>query len=641
MDNQNPKPFETTAFELLNLDVLHSYECSFGEVDVPTVKEVILKHVDVLLFEIENKMLVFMTYTKVAEKSLSFISHGQRVDVQIIDLQWSAEKKANHFMNHAIDQNDSILRVTDGLYFLPFESFYTIAKKDEKSKIYPLFRYQIHTISEKVYIVFKIMLYSQIYANLKIAMEEERVLKGSNLDQLIVPLFNYRTNFLSYEGLGDASELTDLSYFEQFAAQDAANGDIVKLKHLDGNQTLVAPAVNFNIISKLQFTTFVQEKIYLLLKLRKGIGSSEFMKKTGISFDVSTFKPYVLPTFPNQMLKFELQVRPEDMQLSDWIFICNKSDIEVGGKLAKDLSSTIRHSLKLENLKPPKAYTVSLKENQTIESSLLEGLQNKLTNEVSFVAVLVNKEKPSLAEIERYLIEHGKRYIIFELPSLVYQKSYFQTVIDSFFIGIARQYEAKLSCFKSKVLASFSHIKRNGESEYLFTTTLKIDNDKLDLTRSARLLNEPSVLTNTLKSEAHEDGLAFHFMCTETKNTIRTSGMGNEIFVLVSESNFSIFPNIAINSHYADTLLNFQNYRNVVSQERFFASKEIEKAYERSFVYSKLDEQNMLIMDYAQSFRLNFVDGLSELHLPAIKYLFLLIKSIRCDFAYFFKSDRN
>lgn len=637
MDNPKQKVFESTAFEILDHNLLNCYDCDFEQSGADKLKENIAKHIDVLFFVKENNRLVFFTNKKIEEPSISFMSHGEKIEVVLTDLQWPADKKLRIFMMYAMNQNENILKVSKELYFLPFEGFYTIMKKDEKNKIYPFFTYEIFSLETKVLIVFKIILYSQIYPNLKRAIEEEHISKTNTLNQLIVPLFNYKVNFLVFENEATADEVTDLSYFEQFVVQENNTSNFVRLRHLDDNETLVAPAVNFNLLNRLEFSTFIQEKIYMLLKLRKVIGGSDFMKKSGLRFDNTTFKPDLLASRLKSMLKFELHVRPDDAKLSDWIFMCNKADMEMGGKLVKDISMTIKNVFKLENFKPPKAYSVSLKEDQTLESSFLEGLQNKLTDEVSLVVILINIENPRIEEVEQYLINNNKKYIIFEAPLLVSQQNYFQSKVDNLYVGLASKYEGRLSRIAAKLRVSFSVLKETYSGKYLYTTKLHIDDGKLDISREIVKVVESSDLQHALTNRLDNDFLSFHFFITATESTFKTNGVGNQIFVIVSESNFSIFPNVAINSYYADTLLNFQNYRNLVTQERFFADKNEEECFERCFVYSKLDRYNMVIMDYLKSYRLSFVDGLSETHLPIIEGLFLLIKSIRGDFAYFFK----
>jgi len=261
MDSQKPKSFESTAFEILNHENLQCYCCDFQIAGLEHTKELLSKHIDMLFTVEDNKKLVFMANKDIINTSISFVFHGQKVDLIIEKLNWSVEKRMNLFMNYAIDQNESILKVKDGLYFMPFESFYTITRKDKKNKIYPFFNFEIIALEDRVIVAFKFVLYSQIYENLETAMKEEQVSKSENLAHIIIPLFNYESNFLTFEGLGNKDELSKSDYFEQLKVNLSENNVIVKLSHFDNKSVVTVPAKDFNMLTKLEYSSFIKEKI--------------------------------------------------------------------------------------------------------------------------------------------------------------------------------------------------------------------------------------------------------------------------------------------------------------------------------------------------------------------------------------------
>lgn len=182
MDLQKTKLFESLAFEVTEYQNVYSYNVVGDKLSVNEIRDAVIKQIEVILYDSRASQLIVLTDQPIKNKTIQYTINGQSFTIVFDDIYMSWKSKLELLFNHAIEFSESIIRVSDKLYFIATETFLSHIRKDEKSKIYPFFKFEILEVENKVLIIIQLMLYSQNYPNLMKALEEDYLHKASTLD---------------------------------------------------------------------------------------------------------------------------------------------------------------------------------------------------------------------------------------------------------------------------------------------------------------------------------------------------------------------------------------------------------------------------------------------------------------------------
>lgn len=631
-----PNHFETTAFQITDFPNIFLYSLFNDKLSVDQLKDIANKLPDVLLVDAGTHSLKVLTTTPININASSCTVNGQVFNINFEEVHAPLRTKLELLFSHAIEFSENIVRVSDKLFFVATETFLSNMRKEEKTKVYPFFSFEILELENKALIIINLMLYSQSHPNLMKALEEDYLHKGTKLDQLIVPLFKYKVNFLLFDSENDKVPTVDLRSLDFYENKENTER-LVRLKHLDTEEYIVMPAINFNVLNKMDETTLVPERLYLLYRLRIIISGLELVKRCGIEVGLKTYKPDLKPAKMENISQIDLEHTEDDSKLADWMFICSKDDVEVGSRLAKDLANTIKLVFRLNNFKPPKGYTVTAENNQTIEECMLDGLKTHLTDDISLVVLLINKDKSFTIDLEHFLLAQNKKYLIFEAKELAQQRTYMQTKIDDLYMNFGSNFSGKIPSFNSSVSATFIKLISTYKGDYMLASTLDINEQDVKI---HRVISEPSGF-GSLESYLHSfeslNANKIFFLIVDKKEKILCDKVSAKNVIFVSKSHFSIFPNFSFSDYYVNLKLDLHNSRNFISYDKMMDNSELAVGLNRGFVYGKVDRNNLALLNREKSYCLRFLNSLSELDLPLVENVFAVIKSLKNDFAYYFE----
>lgn len=636
MNSQKPIIFESTAFQVNEYQNLRVYNIYNDKLSANQLKEAASKLPEVLLVDSNAQPLRVLTNYAINSNASSCTVNGQLYNISFEEVLATSKVKLELLFNHSIEFSDSIVRVSDKLFFVATETFLSNMKKDGKTKIYPFFCFEVRELENQALIIIKLMLYSQSHPNLMKALEEDYLHKSSGLDQLIVPLFKYKVNFLLFDSENDKVPTVDLRTLDFY--ENKENSDrLVKLKHLDTDEYIVMPAVNFNVLNKMDETALIAERLYLLYRLRVIISGLELVRRCGVELGLKTYKPDIVPAKIEKLNQIDLQHTEDDSKLSEWIFICSKDDVDIGNRLAKDLANTIKLVFRLDNFKAPKGYTVTLENNQSFEECVLQGLQNNLSDETLLVVLLINKEKSVTIDIEHLLLLKNKKYLIFEASELSSQRNYMQTKIDELYLNFGSNFNGIIPSFQCPISATFIKLKDTPKGDYMLASSLSISEQNVKINRTISRPSDFESLESYLNSIDNSKTNGIFFLIVDKMEKMLIEQVSAKNVVFVSKSSLSIFPNFSFSDYYTNLKLDLHNSRNFISYNKTLENNELVSNFNRSFVYGRIDRNNIILMNKEKSYWLRFVNSVSELDLPLIENIFLVITSLKNDFAYYFE----
>lgn len=633
MESLQTRLYESTAFEVTHYQNLTSYSIYADEESPEHAREAVLKQPEVLLCDTTSHPFTVLTSQPVSSRAIAAIVDGQPRQLQLEDRPMTFKSKLELLFSHTIEFSESIVRVSEKLYFIASETFFAFVRKNEKLKIYPFFSFEILELEKKALIIIHLMLYSQNYPSLMKALEEDYLQKSSSLDQLIVPLFKYKVNFLLFDSEYENKPTVDLRSLEFYENKENVER-LVRLKHLDTEEFVVMSAANFNVLNKMDESTLQPERVYLLYRLRLIIGGLALVARCGIDLSVKTHKPDLVAGNVDIVRQMDLQSVEDDKQLANWTFICSEEDAVIGTRLAKDLSITMKHVFRLDNFKPQRAFTVPLNPGVEVEQTMLEGLQKSLSDETYLVVILINKIKPSTTDIEHLLLSKNKKYLIFEAPELVTQRNYMQTKIDELYMDFGSTFRGKVLGLHSPIVATFVKVLQTPQGAYTYSTSLSIAAESVDIKKTISRPAEFLSLGRLLDSLSCTSSAQLFFLSV-CPSQVRADDVSDKNIVYVSKSSLSIFPNLSLSDYYLNMKLDMQSSRTLISYAKNPQNAELATSFEQCFIYGRIDRNNMAILDRSKSYCLNFVKSLSELDLPVVESIFAVVRNLKQDFAYY------
>ena len=636
MEEHKNQIFESTAFEVTEYQNIGSYAIQSPKIPIEHVKNMLSNQPQVLLCQVNEQMLIVLTENAFEAQTMDYTYNGEKCQVSIKNYPMTTKAKLSLLFNHALEYSETVIRVSNELYFMASETFITTIKKGEKAKFYPFFSFEIVELEDKALFVLNIMLYSQQYPNLMKALDDDYLQKGASLDQLIVPLFKYKVNFMLFDSEYENNPNQDMRSLE---LQDNKENTerLVRLKHLDTDEYLIMPAINFNVLDKMDEKVLLYEKVYLLYKLKTIVTDLNIIRRTGVELSLKTHKPDIVVPKMSILNQLDLQVKDDDTQLANWLFICHENEADIGAKLVKDLFNTIKQLFRLQDFKPAKVYTLSSTEDKDLETTILEGLKAVNSNDFFFVVILINKEKPFTMDIESYLLLNNKKYLIFENSELKSQRNYMQTKIDELYLNFGSSFSGTTFSIDSLVSIIFIKFKDSIKGTYIQTCTLSIDQQNVDIVKRLHKSADFKSFEEFLECCTPKNAEKL-FLVVDNRNhhLVDLNLHDNKNVVYLMNCCISIIPRFSFSNYYVDMKFDLQSSRNLVSYNRENTAKALEESIERIFIYGRMDRNNLLLMNRYKSYCLRFLNGLSELDLPVIENIFTIITSLKQDFGHYF-----
>ena len=621
MNHSHHPKVEISAFEFAGLKDTVCLVCKDPGFPLFVMRPQIVKHLSTK-FVFKSKGCVYLFTDQKIEKTSIFITDKEKyTELEFVKTKQSLKEYIRLFILEALENTADVLIVKNNLFCLPFESFHMMTRDDKKSKIFPMFRFEIIETAEKVFIVFEISLYSENYADLSIAMRcGEQVLLEDDRT-LVTPLVNMESNFFYYKGHSmDMQTQKDIGVF----------------KSLKTGKTVTGALEDFNLLTFIPYSSFTREKLYFLLKVKSLFNSMKEVRACKFELSLTPDSKVLYESKINMFRTVRMERKVNFQSFDNWVFMCDKQDIQTASKLVKDLLASFCSSFNQPQIKPPKAYTVDTTGFEDKEQAYLNALKNKLneTNTVVVVLTKIGDQKQNFFELNEYLINMKKKFIILNSNKLFSTPNYFQKKVFQFTCNF---YESLVCAVKS-----FIHVDGVGfisvieeDNRYLLNEfILLIHNDYIEKKENSKPFDRIDQLESYL-SETVEKNKAIHFFFTSHIALAINPPKQPNLFI-VKKSFFDVYLNFAITQNPQRTPLNFQNYKDIIRYDEFFKNPVLEQYYNTSFLTNRLCDNSFIFTNFQASYLITSHLDLNKNQQEQLQIILSLIQFIYGCFDFHF-----